>query len=109
MIGRHKPQGNDFYVYDALIMVTGAYVYQHIGGFDKVKNVLAFFGKYSMDMFLIHGFFYKWWMHDIVYATKNPFIIYITLVAISLIVAIVIEKTKQVIGFNRLINNLRSL
>lgn len=53
------PQGNDFYVYDALIMVTGAYIYQHIIGFGKLKNVLAYFGKYSMDMFLIHTFFYK--------------------------------------------------
>lgn len=109
LIGRHKPQGNDFYVYDALIMVTGAYIYQHISGFGKVKNVLAYFGKYSMDMFLIHGFFYKWWLHDIIYATKIPFIIYISLVAISLIVAIAIEKTKQVIGFNHLVKYLRSL
>ena len=62
-----------------------------------------------MDMFLIHGFFYKWWLHDIIYATKNPFIIYISLVAISLIVAIAIEKTKQVIGFNHLVKYLRSL
>ena len=94
LIGRHKIQSNDFYVYDALIMISGVYVYQHITGFIRTKQCLAFFGKYSMDMFLIHGFFYKWWMHDIIYYTGNPFIIYITLIAISLVVAIAIEKVK---------------
>lgn len=62
-----------------------------------------------MDMFLIHGFFYKWWMHDFIYYTKNPFEIYISLVIISLIGAIVIEKIKQIIGFNSLIKYLRNL
>ena len=109
LIGRHKKQGNDFYVYDALIMISGVYVYQHISGFIRTKQCLAFFGKYSMDMFLIHGFFYKWWMHEIIYHTGNPFIIYITLIAISLVVAIAIEKVKQILGFNRMMKYLRSL
>ena len=109
LIGRHKIQSNDFYVYDALIMISGVYVYQHITGFIRTKQCLAFFGKYSMDMFLIHGFFYKWWMHDIIYYTGNPFIIYITLIAISLVVAIAIEKVKQILGFYRMMKYLRSL
>ncbi len=90
-------------------MISGVYVYQHITGFPRTKQCLAFFGKYSMDMFLIHGFFYEWWMHDIIYYTENPFIIYITLIAISLIVAIAIEKVKQILGFNRMMKYLRSL
>lgn len=109
LIGRHKPQGIDFYVYDALIMVSGVFVYQHINGFCRTKQCLAFFGKYSMDIFLIHGFFYKWWMHDFIYYTKNPLAIYISLVIISLIGAIVIEKIKQIMGFNSLIKYLRNL
>lgn len=109
LVGRHKPSGIDVYVYDAFIMIFGVYVYQHIKGFNKTKKVLAYLGKYSMDMFLIHGFFYKWWLHDVIYATGNPIIIYVTLVAISLLVAIMIEECKRIIGFNKLVSYLRSI
>lgn len=95
--------------YEALILVTGVYVYQYIPGLTKTKSVLAFFGRHSMDMFLTHTFIFFLWpaTHNIVYMTSNPLVIYATGVILSLTLAVVIDKIKSLIGINQLVTYLR--
>lgn len=97
-------------LFDALIVTFGVYTYQQFREIKFLKRVFAFLGKYSMDMFLTHTFLFGLWpaTHDIVYATKNPLVIYLTLLAMSLALAMLLGWVKNVTGYNRLINKLRN-
>lgn len=97
------------YLYDAILVCVGVAVYQNSHIRQRVRRVLSFFGRYSMDMFLTHFFLLSLWpsTKSIVYATRNPLIIYLTIVAMSLLLAVVLGEVKERSGFNRLVERLR--
>lgn len=97
-------------LFDAMIVTFAVYVYQQVRGLSLVKRILAFFGKYSMDMFLTHTFIFSLWpsTHNIVYTTTNPLVIYLTFVAMSLALAMLMGWVKDKTGYNGLIKTLRS-
>lgn len=99
----------DAILYDALIVTVGITTYQYVGIHKRIKKVLAFFGDHSMSMFLTHTFIFALWTatHQIVYATRNPLIIYLTCVGLSLLLAIVLDKIKTRLRFNEVILKLR--
>ena len=99
----------DAILYDALIVTIGITTYQYAGIHKRIKKVLAFFGNHSMSMFLTHTFIFDLWTatRQIVYATKNPLIIYLTCVGLSLLVAIVLDKIKTGLKFSEVILKLR--
>ena len=80
-------------------------------GFDGVYDTVDYkwlrmamesLGKHSMNIFLIHTFVYYFWFTDIMYFTKSPFIIFLTLLFTSILLSVLIEKSKQWIGFYRI-------
>lgn len=97
------------YLYDALLVAVGVATYQSFSMSGKCRSVLAFFGRYSMDMFLTHDFLLSLWpsTNGIIYATRNPLIIYLTLLAMSLVLAVLLGKVKELTGFNRMVGRLR--
>lgn len=101
----------DAILYDALIVTIGVTVYQYVDGFKSIKKFLEFLGRHSMDMFLTHTFLFFLWpsTHKIVYATSNPLVIYVTGVTLSLMLALGIEKIKNVIDINKIISKLRTI
>lgn len=62
-------------------------------------------------MFLTHTFIFFIWpaTHNLVYMTSNPLIIYVTGVASSLVLAVLIDKTRGVLKINKLVFNLRNI
>lgn len=63
-----------------------------------MRRILMFFGKHSMNMWLIH-----WWIggllfHDFVYSLKYPIIVFSFLLFASLIVSMVVEYIYQSFG-----------
>lgn len=97
-------------LYDALLITVGVILYMVVGLSNFITKILAFLGHYSMDMFLTHTFLFSLWpvTRNMVYATTNPLVIYITLVALSLALAMLLGWVKNVTGYNRLINYLRN-
>lgn len=63
-----------------------------------LRKVLIFLGKYSGNIFLIHGIIYKYWLFDFIYSFKIPILILLVLIVISLIISITIEYIKNIIG-----------
>lgn len=75
-------------------------------GNNWVRRVLEFIGKHSMNIFLFHTFIFQFWFPDIIYSTRNPFIIYLTLLAVCLPLSLLIEGMKRLIRFDVLVRKV---
>lgn len=58
-------------------------------------EIFSFFGKHSMNLWLIHSFFIYYYLKHITYITKSPFIMLITVIGCSLCCSLIIEKLKH--------------
>lgn len=67
-----------------------------------IKDIFSFLGKHSMNIFLFHTFIFLYWFKDFIYYTRNPIIIFFSLLIPCLIISIAIEKIKAVIGFDKM-------
>ncbi len=81
-------EGDIFYVPLAVLFASVA-----LDGMPHIKKVLGFFGKHSMNMWLEHTFFCYYFLEatQLVYITRNVFVDYAILVALSLGSSILIE------------------
>lgn len=70
-----------------------------------VKQVLAFFGKHSMNIFLVHTFFRYTFFMDFTYSFEKFWLIALVLFGVSLGVSIVLEAFKKLIRYNKLIKS----
>jgi peptidoglycan/LPS O-acetylase OafA/YrhL len=57
-----------------------------------VVKVLSFLGKYSTGMWMVHTYFCIYLFRDFIYGVKLPILIYLLLIAVSLLTAIIIQK-----------------
>ena len=56
---------------------------------------LVFLGKHSMNIFLFHTFIFYFWFRDFVYASRNPLIIFLTLLVVCVIISMLLEQVKK--------------
>lgn len=56
-----------------------------------ISTCLAYLGKHSTSMWFVHTYFCYYLFHDFIYGFKYPIVIFIVLIAISLITAIFIN------------------
>lgn len=70
------------------------------------ERIMAFIGSYSMNMFLIHTLIFLYYFPKFVYWSKNWTVVLMVLTVTSLILSILIEKIKQVIGYKKLIDKV---
>lgn len=68
-----------------------------------IREILAFFGKYSMNVFLIHSAIRGIWLKDFLYSMGEWWQIVIVLYGISLAVSVVMELVKKGIRYDRLV------
>lgn len=67
-----------------------------------IGHIFAELGKHSMNMFLIHTFIFYFWFRDYIYITRNPLLIFLSLLLTSYLVSLVIEWIKKEMGFYKL-------
>lgn len=67
-----------------------------------LKNILYNLGIYSMNIFLIHTFIKKYYLHDFIYSFNNFLIIFLVLLLISLSCAIIATKLQNRFNTKRL-------
>lgn len=72
----------------------------------KIRGGLEFLGKHSFNIFLFHTFIYYLYFPFVIYWSRNPIMIFLSLLISSIVVSVGIEKLKSVIGFYRLQNRL---
>lgn len=64
-----------------------------------IKRTLSLLGKHSGNIFMSHALIYTYYP-TVIYYTKNVFFSWLTLLAISILVSIILEKLKGVIEYN---------
>lgn len=77
--------------------------------FKPVRDILGFFGKHSMNVFLTHTFIRYYYLQDFTYSWKHFFVICMVLLILSVAISIVAEKIKKILRYDNLINQLLKL
>lgn len=67
-----------------------------------IGHIFVELGKHSMNMFLIHTFIFYFWFRDYIYITRDPLLIFLSLLLTSYLVSLVIEWIKKEMGFYKL-------
>lgn len=67
-----------------------------------LSHVLAFFGRYSANIYYVHGFLYLYWFTYTIYVLANKVVIYLVVLVGALIVSVVLEWMKQLTGYKKL-------
>lgn len=65
---------------------------------EKLSDILAYIGKHSFNIFALHTFYIEIYGNNLIYGLKNPLLIYIVLLILTLFTSILLEKAKEVLG-----------
>lgn len=91
------------FIVDTLICVGLAILLYRIKLPKWLDAVLENLGKHSMNIFLFHTFIFLYWFKDWIYITRNPLLIFLSLLLSCWLISVVIEFIKNKIGFYRLV------
>lgn len=108
MFLREGPLKGELYPFwDAIIPVVMAiFCCEFIFHIPVLHQVLAFLGRYSVNIFLVHNFIRITWFYDFTYSFKYPLVIVIVLLINSLILSLIIERMKSFLRYDQFINKL---
>lgn len=73
---------------------------------EKIKGVVGFTGRYSMNMFLAHTFFKTYYFKDFTYSFHNAWLILLMLTVMTLLFSVCVEKIKAFSGYNRMVGKI---
>jgi peptidoglycan/LPS O-acetylase OafA/YrhL len=89
---------------DAMLCFGIAAFLYKVALWSWLVKLLEELGKHSMNMFLTHTFIFSFWFRDYIYITRNPLIIFLSLVVCSYLLSVAIEYLKMRVGFYKLLN-----
>lgn len=83
------------------------YCYEFIINIPIINPILIFLGKHSMNIFLTHTFIRLIYLKDFIYSFKHFVIIYLVLMALSILLSIAIEAVKKLLRYDPFILSLK--
>lgn len=89
-------------VWDVLISLLLVMIYKSIEISDKIQYGMEYIGRHSFNIFLFHTFIYAFFFPAAIYWSRNPIIIFFSLLISCLVISAAIEKLKEYIGFYKL-------
>lgn len=98
-----KIDRNRFWEYHYVIspVISVCFCRKYIIRIPLIKKALAFFGKHSLNVFLIHGFIRQVYFTDFIYSFSNFLISAAVLFLISLAISVVVELIKKLIKYDK--------
>lgn len=100
--------GGITFVVDTLICVGFAMLLYRIRLPKWLEEAMVNLGKHSMNIFLFHTFLFFFWFKDYIYITRNPFLIFLSLLIPSYLISVAIEFIKKKIGFYYLLSQKKT-
>ena len=89
-------------LWETIICAWGVFLYKQNSHVRIISDALSFLGRHSFNIFLFHTFIYLYYFHNLVFWSSNPIVIFLTLLAVCIIISIFIEFLKTVLKFDRL-------
>lgn len=89
-------------MWDSAITVLGVILYCKISIPLAISKVLAFVGKNSCNIFLFHTFVYYFYFREYIYWSRNPLLVYLTLLIVCISISMLIEWLKRLLYINKL-------
>lgn len=71
-----------------------------------VKRFFCYLGVHSMNIYMVHLMFSKYWFSDAFYSINSPLLVFIALLMASLLFSVTIEWLKKICHYNQLFNKL---
>lgn len=78
------------------------FCYMILADIPVVAQILAFLGRYSANIYYIHGFIYLYWFTYTVFSLKNKVLIYTVVLISSLVISMLMEFVKKGIRYKKL-------
>lgn len=82
------------------------YCYVILCDIPILNKALGFLGKHSYNIFLSHTFLRGYFLKDFIYGFKYPLVIFIVLLALSVILSLAIDLLKKYSGYDKLTGKL---
>ena len=95
--------------YDLFVAVYVVLIYLTAAKIAGLKQVLAFLGKHSANIFMIHTFVRDVYMRQFIYSRGHFLAIIVTLLLISLLLSFALEVIKKLIHYEKFVNGLTGL
>lgn len=89
--------------FETLFLVFFVVSYNHL---FKESKILAFLGKHSMNIYLLHTFIFGYFFHNFIYSFENAIVIFTMLLTTSLLLSMMIEFFKKKIKFYWLLDKI---
>ena len=99
-IGFLQRQGFDW-IY-ALIMIL--FIFEITQSYPLIQRPLAFMGHHLFNIFLFHTFIFAYYWPDFIYGFQYPYLIFLVLLSISLIVSVTLEYIRKLLGFEKILS-----
>ena len=91
------------FVLNGLIPVSViCWSYEFLINLPVIREILQFMGKHSANVFYIHSFIRAKWLGNFVYSFGHVFLIWLVLMASSIVISIFLEGIKKAVRFERL-------
>ncbi|GJL86225.1 MAG: hypothetical protein DHS20C02_20000 [Micavibrio sp.] len=71
------------------------FIFELTASFKAIDKTLGFLGKHLFNIFLFHTFIYYYYWEDFIYSFKNPILIFLVLLAISILISLLLEELKK--------------
>lgn len=95
--------------YCAIASITWVYAcYEFLAPVKGLNSVLAFFGKNSLNIFLIHTLIYYYYATEWIYSFKVSFLIAFALIGTSLLGSVLIEGLKKILHYEQAIRFIQN-
>lgn len=88
-------------MWDSAIVIFGVVFYEVVLIPDLFSKTLAFIGKHSCNIFLFHSFI-LYYFQEFIYCSTIPLLIYVSLLIVSLLISMGIERIKALFYINTL-------
>ena len=99
-IGFLQRQGFDW-IY-ALIIIL--FIFEITQSYPLIQRPLAFMGHHLFNIFLFHTFIFAYYLNHFIYGFQYPYLIFLVLLSISLIVSIAIEYIRKLLRFEKILS-----
>lgn len=93
-------------LWDSFIALIIIFLYKSSKQLIKKDMGLKFLGKHSFNIFLFHTFIYYYYFPFLIYWSRNPVIIFISLLLSSIAISLGIEKLKDWMRFYKIQNRI---